>query len=110
MRKITHKVALARGWSRYFTGKPCGRGHIAERYTLNKGCVLCARISRHRYRRSSKGLEAKWQWTHSANGIESQWLWNQSAKGRDSRWRYKHAWRRETIWLKCQPFNFDDVT
>lgn len=27
---------------RYFTGKPCSRGHIAQRYASNQGCVECA--------------------------------------------------------------------
>ena len=26
---------------RYFTGKPCKRGHICDRYTLNSACVDC---------------------------------------------------------------------
>ena len=28
--------------ARYFTGKPCKRGHIAERYTSTRTCVMCA--------------------------------------------------------------------
>lgn len=27
---------------RYFTGKPCPQGHIAERYISSGGCVVCA--------------------------------------------------------------------
>lgn len=34
--------ARARGLKRYFTGKPCKHGHIAERRVANKGCVVCA--------------------------------------------------------------------
>lgn len=30
---------------RYFTGKPCTRGHIAERQTINSTCMECQRIS-----------------------------------------------------------------
>lgn len=26
---------------RYFTGKPCKRGHVAERYLSTRGCVEC---------------------------------------------------------------------
>lgn len=29
---------------RYFTGQPCLRGHICERYTSNKNCVDCVSI------------------------------------------------------------------
>lgn len=34
--------ALARGLKRYFTGKPCKRGHVAERLTSDKTCLECA--------------------------------------------------------------------
>ena len=27
---------------RYFTGKPCKRGHVAERYSSTRTCVMCA--------------------------------------------------------------------
>jgi hypothetical protein len=39
---ITRKEAVARGLRRYFTGKRCTRGHIAERYVGNADCVVCA--------------------------------------------------------------------
>lgn len=34
--------AKQRGDTRYFTGKPCKAGHIAERITVNGCCVVCA--------------------------------------------------------------------
>jgi 5-methylcytosine-specific restriction endonuclease McrA len=37
--------AKARGLVRYFTGKPCCRGHISERNVARKGCIACARES-----------------------------------------------------------------
>lgn len=33
--------ALRSGATRYFTGKPCIRGHVADRYARNGGCVKC---------------------------------------------------------------------
>ena len=47
---IKRREAKALGLPRYFTGKRCPNGHIAERYTCGTGCVECA----HRYR-ASKG-------------------------------------------------------
>ena len=38
---ISRKNALLQGLTRYFTGKPCKHGHIAERYTGNKTCCVC---------------------------------------------------------------------
>lgn len=37
--------ALARGLKRYFTGKPCKRGHVAERAICSKNCVECQRLT-----------------------------------------------------------------
>lgn len=35
------KAAKAAGLARYFTGKPCKRGHIDERYVGSYQCVIC---------------------------------------------------------------------
>lgn len=37
----TAKEAKAQGSPRYFSGVPCKRGHIAERFTANLTCTLC---------------------------------------------------------------------
>jgi hypothetical protein len=38
---VTRAKALASGLNKYFTGRPCFRGHIAERYTVKCDCVTC---------------------------------------------------------------------
>jgi hypothetical protein len=38
---ITREEAKARGLKRYFTGKPCPNGHVAERYVSHKNCIEC---------------------------------------------------------------------
>ena len=40
----TKSEALRRRDPRYFTGKPCKHGHIAERYTRSGTCVVCMQI------------------------------------------------------------------
>ena len=42
MEIITRQEAKEQGLSRYFTGKPCSREHISERYMMGK-CVACSR-------------------------------------------------------------------
>lgn len=37
--------ALAAGAARYFTGLPCKHGHVAERTTANKTCLVCSNAS-----------------------------------------------------------------
>lgn len=39
----TRKEALAIGASNYFTGKPCHKGHIAERHVSDRKCAQCRR-------------------------------------------------------------------
>lgn len=37
----SRREAQEAGASRYFTGAPCSRGHVAERLTRNASCVAC---------------------------------------------------------------------
>lgn len=39
--RATRKEALAHNEPRYNTGKPCRRGHTADRYTANGACTQC---------------------------------------------------------------------
>jgi 5-methylcytosine-specific restriction endonuclease McrA len=38
---VTRAEAKAQGLNRYFTGKPCKHGHVAERVAVNAYCVPC---------------------------------------------------------------------
>ncbi len=40
---ITRKEAKERWLPRYFTGKPCPHGHVAERWASISSCVECYR-------------------------------------------------------------------
>lgn len=65
---VTRAEAKARGLKRYFTGKPCKRGHIDERSTKYVDCYQC-------------GLEKtrKWQSSHREehlNGVKKYNLAN----------------------------------
>lgn len=41
---ITLRSALEHGYKRYFTGKPCKNGHVSERITSTRTCVMCKNI------------------------------------------------------------------
>lgn len=41
---ISRKDAKALGLKRYFTGKSCKHGHMAEKLTSSEGCMTCAAI------------------------------------------------------------------
>ena len=45
MNIITRQEAVQLGLSRYFTGKPCKRGHVSQRTTVNGTCVQCVNES-----------------------------------------------------------------
>ena len=38
---VTRKEAIATKSTRYFTGKPCKYGHVAERFTSQRECCEC---------------------------------------------------------------------
>jgi hypothetical protein len=51
--------------TRYFTGKPCKRGHIAERLVSNRCCVVCGREKVVRYR--ARNTEKVREWNERAS-------------------------------------------
>jgi hypothetical protein len=69
---ITRKEAIAKGLRRYFTGKPCKRGHVFER-SIKGNCLVCSKISMKKYNQSDQGKD---------NLRKSQKKYNQSNKGK----------------------------
>lgn len=59
MKVTTRKEALELGLNRYFTGKPCVNGHVAERYTCNKTCVVCEAQRKAKARAKKKAAAAE---------------------------------------------------
>jgi YHS domain-containing protein len=49
------KSARAAGRTFYFTGRPCKRGHVAERYSHNGECVIRARLRAAQWKKTAKG-------------------------------------------------------
>lgn len=58
MRTVTRRQAIERRESKYFTGKPCKHGHIAERYTMMGNCVECARAAQRKDREALRAIFA----------------------------------------------------
>lgn len=57
MQIITLDAARELGLSRYFTGKPCKHGHVAERYSATRICLKCSEM--HRKARVGNDLDAR---------------------------------------------------
>lgn len=43
---VTRKAAKAAGLLRYFTGRPCPHGHVAQRYVSTGACLQCLAVAR----------------------------------------------------------------
>ena len=56
MEIISRSDAKALGLKRFFTAKPCIRGHVAERIVSNKACVECAAIRDRAYKEANRVL------------------------------------------------------
>lgn len=49
---ISRDEAASKGMLRYFTGQPCRKGHLSERYTLSGSCIDCM-VAWHNHKRDS---------------------------------------------------------
>lgn len=56
----TKKMAIAVGSKYYFTGEPCGRGHVAPRYSSG-GCTACAEERRQANREKNRIESREWR-------------------------------------------------
>jgi hypothetical protein len=54
---ITRKEANAAGLTRYFTGKPCKRGHVVERRVDTGDCAECVNQRSRRWRAANLDAE-----------------------------------------------------
>jgi hypothetical protein len=54
MEKISRIRALVEGKKRYFTGIPCKRGHISERYVASYICVECSEVAEKKYIKNNR--------------------------------------------------------
>jgi hypothetical protein len=111
--KWTERAEAKRlGLPRYFTGRPCVNGHIAERYTSG-GCVECVAMGKELYPEDpERKRQRKQRW--DANNVEHRRAYREAnhASGREdeAKWRAAEAcpqWAdREAIkaiYLACPP-------
>jgi len=58
---ITRKKAIELGLKRFFTGKACRNGHIADRYVADTSCCECRSISRKEKSEENKEYFRQWR-------------------------------------------------
>lgn len=52
---------MKQGVLRYFTGTPCLRGHVCERRTLDRGCVICTKNRVKAFKRTNPEKAKAWK-------------------------------------------------
>jgi hypothetical protein len=78
----SRKSARAAVRTFYFTGRRCKRGHVAERYSHNGECVICARLRAAQWKKTAKGR------TYQAEYRRTQKMWAHHRKYQDE-WQNK---------------------
>ena len=103
---ISRKEAKAQGLKRYFTGKPCKHGHVAERIASNGKCLEC--------KRADYTYDSEYQSTYRANNKQQQcelnaayYIANKEAVKQKSRlWQINNSERKNAkarAWSKAHP-------
>ena len=60
MELITKQQALDKGLKRFFTGEPCYRGHISERFIGSEKCIACnSEVVKAYYQRNREKILAR---------------------------------------------------
>jgi hypothetical protein len=71
MNIIKRGDAKALKLKRYFTGKPCGNGHLSERTVNNGTCIECAKLTRLKYESKYPGMKSKKAKEYYENNAEA---------------------------------------
>jgi hypothetical protein len=92
----SRKSALVAGGTFYFTGKPCKHGHVAERYSHNGDCVVCARLRAGRWKKTPKGKAYQAEYRHTPK------MWEHHCEYQNEWQNKRHAQRRAVRAVKLQ--------
>lgn len=89
---ISRRAARKAGLKRFFTGRPCIHGHVAERYVSCDLCVECKAIQSRNYNQENreKSREACRRWRASQPKIPKLKQENDREHKRD----YQKSWRQ----------------
>ena len=93
MKRGARAEAKARGLTRYFTGKPCKNGHLAERFVNGAVCVIC---------KAERTTE--WRAAHREEAKEAERAWYRANKARrlaaDKAWRKANPEKSAAIYAR----------
>lgn len=67
---------------RYFTGKFCINGHVSERHTNGRGCIICCSIRNRKYFSNNKDKKRQYDKQYHLDNIDEYLLRNKIRKKR----------------------------
>lgn len=80
MDTITRWEAQRRGFTRFYTDKPCKRGHVTERFVANGRCVACQRAQDRAWnaahREQVRARDRAWYAAHPEQAQAKVRAWN----------------------------------
>ena len=95
--RISREEAIEQGLPRFFTGIPCRKGHVSQRYTCNRWCVTCNGLSKKNWHnRQPKTRKQKY---------DKQWIANNPAKRKATKQRHLRKLKMDVIKIyggKCK--------
>lgn len=92
---ISRKEAKEQGLTKYFTGKPCSRGHTDERRVSSKGCITCIRENVQNWNKNNPEKRS----AHSKNYQDKnkETIYNKRESERDHLRALNKIWREANI-------------
>ena len=114
MNIVGRKQAAAAGLTRYFTGKPCPRGHLSERLVSTRGCLACARQKTdewaERNRDQLRATKRRWREVNADRVLAARRAWRAANPEKVKRHKasdyQRHSHQRKMIasaWAAANP-------
>ena len=109
---VSYVEAKAKGLKRYFTGKACRHGHIAERFVVSCACVVCVDLRNRKWMKTEHGkaIRRKVQQDFIARNPNYIQEWGDQNADKQAqharRWYLKDPQRHvevSTAWRKANP-------
>lgn len=115
-RVIDRAEAKARGLIRYYTGRPCQLGHLAERYVRDCKCAACKRLAYEKRRLANPMWEAFQEHRHNAKFRDIDFLFTYEEWRdwwlTDDRWSRRGCKRDQLVMARFGdegPYSLDNV-
>ena len=87
---MDRKTAISLGAKKYYTGKPCPRGHICDRYVDKATCVECSKAASKNWMKNNKervNARVKKSYLKNADKMRKRardWYWENTEKARET--------------------------